>query len=562
MSATWEEYLGKAHKRREEGNRLFHKKGRISIDGAIYMYTDGLWLLNRAEEKLPDDECISNGINNHQSSIRSLQLTMHSNLAECYLTLGMGMKAKEQCDLALTIDEEDDTVHERLSHANRLCKYYDEVLAQVDEKLDRLHSAKDSVDFTAMVDITRELSEFSRIGSGKLDSHLKVKIILERAEIEIILAKALWKDNYSQLPNKISSASATSHLDRCVDLCREAYALTRPFLTDSGTGFDVSDTSDNGHEACFLPYILHAEMNYKRSRALMIKEMIRSQINLSTYIPKIKSWSDDDRASFYNRLAVTRMLLLEGVDLLQFSSNYCETRHDLHGRMLRCKVESLLRLVVVEWIGMNMEGMNEYVKSLRTTFEAVTLKKIDGDQVNKMCEVVSNTSRKLFDGSAEAVHFSMMSTLLSACIHGYNVAGNSEMEIEMLRTLIRARRRCWISQPLPKYTPRSDEDAEDDKSNILSLVEALKQTGREVDLKCPICMESLLGVEGAVVNPLSCDHMFHNHCCQQYCGSKTSTEDMAQALLGHRIIKQMPCPVCRQQKLMRVMRDGSFIEEV
>ena len=171
---------------------------------------------------------------------------------------------------------------------------------------------------------------------------------------------------------------------------------------------------------------------------------------------------------------------------------------------------------------------------------------MDGDHVNEMCEAVSSTCKKLFDGSAEAVHFSMMSTLLSACIHGYNVAGNSEMEIEMLRTLIRARRRCWMSQPLPKYTPRSDEDAEDDKSNILSLVEALKQTGREVDLKCPICMESLLGVEGAVVNPLSCDHMFHNHCCQQYCGSKISTEDMAQALLGHRIIKQMPCPVCRQ----------------
>ena len=65
----------------------------------------------------------------------------------------------------------------------------------------------------------------------------------------------------------------------------------------------------------------------------MIKEMIRSQINLSTYIPTIKLWSDDERASLYNRLAETKRILLAGVDLLQSSLNYFETRHDLHGRV-------------------------------------------------------------------------------------------------------------------------------------------------------------------------------------------------------------------------------------
>ena len=227
MTAAWEEYFETAHKRREEGNKLFHED---SFDGAIHVYIDGPWHLNRAEEKLANDGYISDGNNGVLDSIRSLQLTMHSNSAECYLMLGMGIKAKEHCTLALTIDEENDTVHERPNHANRLCRYYDELLAQVYEKLDRLHSAKDSVDFAAMVNATRELSEISPIGSGKLDSHLKVKIILERAEIEIILAKALCRDNYAQCPNKISIASAAGHLDRSVELCSEAAALCRPFL--------------------------------------------------------------------------------------------------------------------------------------------------------------------------------------------------------------------------------------------------------------------------------------------------------------------------------------------
>lgn len=557
MTATWEEYLETAHRRREEGNKLFHED---SFDGAIYMYIDGLWHLNRAEEKLTNDG--SNGNIGVLDSIRSLQLTMHSNSAECYLMLGMGMKAKEHCTLALTIDEENDAVHERLSHANRLCRYYDELLAQVYEKLDRLHSAKDSVDFDAMVNATRELSKISPIGSGKLDSHLKVKIIMKRAEIEIILAKALWKDNYSRCPNKVSSASAASHLDRSFELCAEAAALCEPFLCGGAIGFDVSEKSDNGHEACFLPNILHAELSYKQGRSLMIKELIRSQINLSTYILTIKSWSDDERASLYNRLAETRRILLAGVDRLQSSLDYFQSQHDLHGRMLRGMVEIHLRLLVIEWIGLNLEDMSQCVKSIESTFESVTLKKMDGDHINKMCEAVSKTCRSLFNGSADAVHFPIMSSLLSACIHGYNAAGNSEMEIGMLRTLIQARRRSWMSRPLSRYAPASDEDAKDDKKIILSLVEALKQNGREVDLKCPICMEPLLEVEGAVVNPLSCDHLFHNHCCQRYCGSKISTEDMAQALLGQRIIKQIPCPVCRQQRSMRVMRDGSFIEEV
>lgn len=460
MSDTWEECLETAHKRREEGNKLFHED---SFDGAIYMYIDGLWHLNNAEEKLANDGYISNGNSEDLDSIRSLQLTMHSNSAECYLMLGMGIKAKEHCTLALTIDEENDTIHERLSHANRLCRYYDELLAQVYEKLDRLHAAKDSLDFAAMVNAIRELSEISPIGSGKLDSHLKVKIILERAEIEIILAKALWRDNYAQCPNKISVASAASHLDRSVDLCAEAAALCRPFLRGGGIGFDVSDKSDDGHEASFLPNILHAELKCKQARALMIKEMIRSQINLSAYISTIKLWNDDERASLYDRLAETRSILLAGVDLLQSSLNYFETRHDLYGRMLRCLVDIRLRLVVVEWIGLNLKDVKQCVDSINSTFVTVSLKKMDCDHISKMCEAVSSTCRKLFNGSAEAVHFPMISTLLSACIRGYNIAGNSEMEIEMLRTLIRARRLSWMSRPLPTYTPRSDEDAGDDR---------------------------------------------------------------------------------------------------
>ena len=280
MSTTWKGYLKAAQEWKEWGNKLFHEDDFVF---AISGYKSGLLDLDRAEEHLRTRGAHKSGVGeSHLISIRSFRLTLHSNLAESYLMLGMGRKAKEHCDLALTIDDENDAVHERLLHADLLCRYSDELSAKVCDKIERTNLAKDSGDFAAMVDITRELSEISPIGSGKMDNHLKVKIILERAEIEIILAKALWKDNHSQFfPNKISSASATSHLDRCVDLCREAYALTRPFLTDSGTGFDVSDTSDNGHEACFLPHILHAEMNYKRSRALMIKEMIRSPRNSS-----------------------------------------------------------------------------------------------------------------------------------------------------------------------------------------------------------------------------------------------------------------------------------------
>ena len=127
--------------------------------------------------------------------------------------------------------------------------------------------------------------------------------------------------------------------------------------------------------------------------------------------------------------------------------------------VLSCMVDIRLRLVVVEWIGLNLEDVRQYVNSIKSTFETVTLKKMDCDHVNKMCEAVSSTCRKLFNGSTEVVHFPMISTLLSACIRGYNIAGNSEMEIEMLRTLIRARRLSWMSRPLPTYTPRSDEDA-------------------------------------------------------------------------------------------------------
>ena len=561
--AMWKRYLTEAQERREWGNNYFHEDDFLC---AISSYSAGLLDLDRAEERLTDGTHNWGGRDGPLDSIRSFRLILHSNLAESYLMLGMGRKAKEHCDLALTIDNENDAVHERLRHANLLRSYSDELSAKVYEKIDHLNSAKDSGDFASMVDATRELSEISPIGSGKMDTHLKVKIILERAEIEIVLAKALLEDNFSRFRNKVSVASAVSHLDRCGDLCSEAVSLCEPFFIGiGGIGFDVSDTSDGLGASC-LATILHAESSFKCGRALMTKEMIRSQISLSTYISTIKSLSDDDRASLYGRLAGTRELLIKGREAVQKFDHGGGFRYDevpvhLHGRILRCKVEILLKLVVVEWIGLNVENVTECVKSIGTTLGTVT-KNVGSNHITKMCKDVSNTCRRLFDGSAEAVHFPIVSTLLSTCIHGYNVVGNLEMEIKMLRALIRARRRCWMSQPLPKYTPRSDEDAEDDKRNILSLVEALKKTGREVDLKCPICMESLLEMEGAVVNPLRCDHMFHNHCCQRYCGSKISTEDMAHALLGHRIIKQLPCPVCRQQRSMRVMRDGSFIEEV
>mmetsp|Transcript_31796 Transcript_31796/g.93362 ORF Transcript_31796/g.93362 Transcript_31796/m.93362 type:complete len:558 (-) Transcript_31796:2502-4175(-) len=556
MAHVWEEDLSMADEMRGEGNACFRGD---DLSGAVLRYTEGVKSLNRVEATLLDTTylTVDNNEDNTFDYMRSLRLVLHSNLAETYLRLGMGYKAKEHCHLALTIDEEDDAVHERLRHATLSCEHYSEISAKVFEKVERMDSAKDTGNLVVMVDVARELFRMTKANTGKMDAHLRVKTILGQADSEIILAKALLKESHAVFNNGASSVSAISHFDRCSDLCCEAASLCATYCDDKVFGFDASDTSAMGCNSRWRANILNAEANFKHSRALMMKEMARSKISLSNYIPTLKSWNDDDRAGLYSRLASAREHLFTGRGALKSLLGSEEVLSCLKERKMHLEIEILRRLVLVDWIGLQLQCVKEYAKAVETTFEAMLTQEMNGGEVNNVCAAISRTYESLFD-TGEPVLFPIVSSLLSACIHGYKIAGNNQMQIDTLRLLIGARRKCWMSRALPSYSPTSETDASEDKTNITQLIDALKKTGREVGEECPICYESLVG--SGVVNPLGCDHIFHNHCCQRYFAGKVSSTDMTQALLGHQPLKQLPCPVCRQQHFMKIMGDGSFME--
>ena len=158
--------------------------------------------------------------------------------------------------------------------------------------------------------------------------------------------------------------------------------------------------------------------------------------------------------------------------------------------------------------------------------------------------------------------FPVAKHLMSACIHAYMISGSTEKRIDMLRRLLKARRLYWISQAVPSYASTSADDASEDNTNIVQLIEALQKTGRDVGNECAICFEPLVGSEGGVVKALSCDHLFHHSCCQRYytCSGKVSERDLSRARTDQHVTKELPCPTCRKMHRMRILRDGSVSE--
>ena len=535
-----------AQRLREEANEAFNQDDFAT---GLKLYTDGLDALNR------------DGSGNYltDSSIRSLRLTLHSNLAETYLRLGMGHMARDHCSLALTIDENDRAVHERLRHAERMAKHHHSVVGKVNEKIGSLETAKNAKWLSAMVEVAKELADL--VQSDDLDPHLTVKCWLSAAESDMVLANSLLQEAPK---GKAAKIAARIQYIKCCGLYEEASSTCMPYCDPTGAfGFDGSDTSAMACASRWRANLLCAKAELKHSKALISIPLIESSLCPLTYAATLSSWDENGRTTLHGSLSSAKQHLMTGLDIIQSLDRADKVPASLKGRQLSFEVETLLQLLSIEWIGLELRNAKVHAAAIEKTAKAVLR---PGTAIKErwaiaVCDVIKQSQESLFP-SNERTMFPVAKHLLSACIHAYMISGATEMQIDMLRKLLKARRLYWISQAVPSYASTSADDASEDNANILQLIEALRKTGRDVGNECAICFEPLVGSEGGVVKALSCDHLFHHSCCQRYytCSGKVSERDLSRARTDQHVTKELPCPTCRKMHRMRILRDGSVSE--
>ena len=309
--------------------------------------------------------------------------------------------------------------------------------------------------------------------------------------------------------------------------------------------------------------LLCAKAELKHSKALMSIQLIESSLCPLTYVSTLATWNDDGRATLHGSLSSAKQHLLTGLDVIQSLDRADKVPASLKGQQLSFEVEILLQLLSIEWIGLELRNAKLHAAEIEKATKAVLRPGTDIKErwAVAVCDAIKQSQKSMFP-SNERTTFPVAKHLLSACIHAYMISGATEMQIDMLRQLLRARRLYWISQAVPSYASTSADDASEDNGNILQLIEALKKTGRDVGNECAICFEPLIGSEGGVVKALSCDHFFHHSCCQRYytCSGKVSESDLSRARTDQHVMRKLPCPTCRKMHKMRILRDGSVSE--
>mmetsp|Transcript_18803 Transcript_18803/g.44560 ORF Transcript_18803/g.44560 Transcript_18803/m.44560 type:complete len:665 (-) Transcript_18803:108-2102(-) len=534
-----------AQRLREEANEAFNQD---DFGTSLKLYMDGLDALNQAVSS-----------NHPTDSIRSLRLTLHSNLAETYLRLGMGHMAKDHCTFALTIDENDRAVHERFRHAERMAKHHDGVVGKVNEKIGSLETAKNATWLSAMVEVAKELTYLAQ--SDDLDPYLTVKCWLAAAESDMVLAKSLLQEAPK---GKAAKIAAKIHFNKCCDLYEEVSGTCMPYCDPSGAfGFVCSDTSSMACASRWRANLLCAKAELKHSKALMSIQLIESSLCPLTYAATLSSWDENGRTTLHGSLSSAKQHLMTGLDIIKSLDRTDKVPASLKGQQLSLEVEILLQLLSIEWIGLDLRNAKVHAAAIEKTTKTALR---PGTAIKErwaiaVCDAIKQSQKSLFPSNERAM-FPVAKYLLSARIYAYMISGATEKQIDMLRQLLKARRLYWISQAVPSYASTSADDASEDNANILQLIEALKKTGRDVGNECAICFEPLVGSEGGVVKALSCDHLFHHNCCQRYytCSGKVSERDLSNARTDQHVTRELPCPTCRKMHRMRILRDGSVSE--
>lgn len=542
--------LYKAHRLREEANEAFNQD---DFSTSLKLYQDGLASLNQIDLAIAK-RSIAN-------STGSLRVTLHSNLAETYLRLGMGYMASNHCNRALAIDKNDPCVPMRLCHAQRMIQHHRSVADKVKGKMNSMETAKKAKSFDRMVAIAKELKEMA--DTSEKDAHLTVTCLVTAADSEMILAKALLKESSTDTTRNAIKAVAKIHFRECGKMYDDASDICAPYCLESGSfGFNGADVSLMAIESRWRANLFCAKAGLKHGQALLMIEMVDSSSNPFKYASTLKDCSIDGRSALYHRLAEARQFLSTGLEAVQNLHRNDKVQDFLKGRRLLLEVEILLELISIDWIGFKYGVSKELAATIDRTVKSYTTSGMDKAAVIDLCNLVKQKHKTLIHPNSRNA-FSISMRLLSTCLHAATIADDTEMQITMLRELIQTRRMQWITQPSPKYSSISEEDKKDDENSTILLMKALRKTGREISDECPICYESLIGSSsGGVVKPLNCGHFFHHRCCQQYynCSGKVPESDKEKARAGRRIIKELPCPTCRTLHKMRVLKDGSLSE--
>ena len=554
MSPDPNQRLYRAHRLREEANEAFNQD---DFSTSLKLYQNGLASLNQIDLAIAKRSIVN--------SMGYLRVTLHSNLAETYLRLGMGYMARNHCNRALAIDKNDPCVPIRLGHAQRMIQHHRSVADKVKGKMNSMEAAKKAKSFDEMVPLAMDLKQM--IDTNGMDAHLTATCLVTAAEIEMILAKALLKESSPDTALNAKpfffKAVAKIHFRECGKMYNEVSQLCAPYCSESGSfGFDGADVSFMAIESRWRANLFCAKAGLKRGQALLMIEMVDSSSNPFKYASTLKDFSIDGRSALYRRLAETRQFLSTGLEAIQHLHRNDKVQDFLKGRRLLLEVEILLELISIHWIGFEYGASKELVATIDRAVKSCTTSGVDKAAMVDLCNLVKEKHKTLIHPNSRNA-FSISMRLLSTCLHAATIADNTEMQITLLRELIQTRRMQWITQSSPKYSPISEDDKKEDENSTVLLMAALRKNGREISDECPICYEPLIGSSsGGVVKPLKCGHFFHHRCCQQYynCSGKVPESDKEKARAGRRIIKELPCPTCRTLHKMKVLKDGSLSE--
>ena len=542
--------LSRAHRFREEANEAFNQD---DFPTSLKLYQDVLASLNQIDLKIAKRAIVN--------STGSLCVTLHSNLAETYLRLGMGYMASNHCNLALAIDKNDPFVPMRLRHAQRMIQHHRSVADKVKGKMNSMETAKKAKSFDEMAPIAEELKAMA--DTNDMDAHLTVTCLVAAAESEMVLAKALLKESPAHTTHNAVKAVAKIHFRRCGEVYNGVSELCKPYCFESGSfGFDGADVSLMAIDSRWRANLFRAKAGLKHGQALMMIEMVDSSSNPFKYASTLKDLSTDGRSALYHRLTEARQYLSTALETAQNLHHSDKVQNFLKGRRLLIEVEIALELLSIDWVGLKYDALKESTTAIEMTVKAFARPDFDKTSMIDLCNLVKQKHKTLIHPNSRNA-FLISMRLLTACLHASTTTDDTEMQIAILRELIQTRRMQWITQSLPTYSSISEDDKKEDENSTLLLMKALRKTGREISDECPICYEPLIGSSsGGVVKPLKCGHFFHHRCCQQYynCSGKVPERDILKARSGRRIVKELPCPTCRTLHKMRVLKDGSFSE--
>ena len=285
MSSDLNQSLYRAHRLREEANEAFNQD---DFSTSLKLYQDGLASLNQIDLAIAKRSIVN--------SIGSLGVTLHSNLAETYLRLGMGYMARKHCNRALAFNKNDPCVSMRLGHAQRMIQHHRSVADKVKVKMNSMEAAKKAKSFDKMVPLATELKQ--TIDTNGMDAHLTATCLVTAAETEMILSKALLKESSSNTTRNAIKAVAKIHFRECGKMYNEVSELCAPYCLESGSsGFDGAGVSSMAIESRWRANLFCAKAGLKHGLALMMIEMIDSSSNTLKYASTLKDFSTDGRSA-------------------------------------------------------------------------------------------------------------------------------------------------------------------------------------------------------------------------------------------------------------------------